>query len=235
MKSENKHLRRYLIKLFLVPVLLSSFMAEAQQEQEELEIYEDWQLKKEKDGIRIYTRWIEAEEGRMARQMHAIMQVDAGLDASVMALTDEVQVKKWLNRAKDYYHFDGTDSHHWYAYTQFKIPWPLDNQDLITYNILEQDDNTLAVQVLLEGRPDHRPEENGVKRIPHFDGKWIFTPLPDGKVQIEYFIFTKSKPVLPRWVIDPIVESGLWSTFADMQAIILENEADDVKLSFLTD
>ncbi|MBR9998126.1 MAG: hypothetical protein KFF73_04105 [Cyclobacteriaceae bacterium] len=227
--------KRWIIALIYLVIMHLNFSAAAQQDQEDPEVYDEWRLKRDKDGIRIYTRWIEAEEGRKARQMHAVMQVEASLDASVLALTDEKQVKIWLNRVKEYDHFDEKDKYHWYAYTQFRIPWPLNNQDLITFNTLQQDRETSAVQIKLEGRPDDRPEENGVQRIPHFDGAWHFTPLADGRVQIEYYIFTKSKPVMPRWIIDPIVESGLWSTFADMQRVILENEANNVKLTFLSD
>lgn len=227
--------KSYLLILFYTFGIHSCFNAYAQQEQDELEVYEDWRLKKDKDGIQIYTRWIEAEEGRKARQMHAVMQVKASLDASVMAITDDSQVKTWLNRAKYYYHFDRQDNFHWYAYTQFKIPWPLNNQDLITLNTLQQDQNTKIIYVKLEGKPDYKAEENGVQRIPHFDGSWEFTPLSDGKVQVDYYIFTKSKPVLPRWIIDPIVEYGLWSTFSDMQKSIIANETSKVKLSFISE
>jgi hypothetical protein len=212
-----------------------SLYTHAQQKKEELEVYEDWRLKKEKDGIQIYTRWIEAGEGRKARQMHAIMKVKASLNAAVMSITDDSQVKSWLNRAKEYYHFDKQDDFHWYAYTQFSIPWPLDNQDLITFNTLVQDQKTKKIHVSLEGKPDYIEEEKGVQRIPHFDGSWEFTPLPDGSLQIEYYIFTKTKPVLPRWIIDPIVEYGLWSTFSEMQQVILSNEDSELKLSFISD
>lgn len=235
MKQHNHRYRKLFIMLAGMLILQFSFKAIAQQKGEEPEVYEDWRLKKDTEGIRIYTRWIEAEEGRKARQMHAIMEVPASLNAAVMALTDEDQVGKWLNRAKEYYHFDAKDSHHWYAYTQFKIPWPLDNQDLVTYNTLEQDKETRIVKVQLDGRPEYIPDESGVQRIPHFDGTWIFTPKADGIVQIEYFIFTKTKPIMPRWVIDPIVEHGLWSTFYDMQRIILENETSDMKLTFIAE
>lgn len=235
MKTFTHCFQRYLIAMLIsLPVLLTGTVSFAQQESEP-EVYEEWRLKKENEDIRIYTRWIETGEGRMARQMHAVMKVDASLDACVMALTDDGQVKDWLNRAKEYYHFDESDSRHWYAYTQFKIPWPLNNQDLVTRNILEQDKNTLAVNVEIKGRPRQIPEVEGVTRMEHFEGSWHFMPQPDGTVQIDYYIFTKAKPVLPRWVIDPIVEHGLWSTFYEMRKKIGENMSDDVKLTFLSD
>ena len=238
MKSINPSasiIKRSFVFLILIIGYISTYQAVGQEIKEELEVYDEWRLKKDKDGIKILTRWIEAEEGRKARQMHAIMQVKSTLGASIMALTNDQQVKVWLNRAKDYYHFDREDDYHWYAYTQFKIPWPLDNQDLITYNTLQQDNESKNIHVSLIGDPDHKPEEKGVQRIPHFDGSWEFKPLENGLIQIDYYIFTKTKPVLPRWIIDPIVEYGLWSTFRDMREIILENNSKNIKLSFISD
>jgi hypothetical protein len=59
--------------------------------------------------------------------------------------------------------------------------------------------------------------------------------MPDGTIQVDYFIFTKTKPVLPRWIIDPIVEYGLWRTFSEMQEVILANEDNKLKLSFISE
>jgi len=226
---------RSLVCLIVIIFYFSTYQAFSQDNEEELEVYDEWRLKKDKDGIKILTRWIKAEEGRKARQMHAVMQVKSTLGAGIMALTNDQQVKIWLNRAKEYYHFDREDDYHWYAYTQFKIPWPLDNQDLITYNTLQQDNESKNIHVALIGDPGHKPEEKGVQRIPHFDGSWEFKPLENGLIQIDYYIFTKTKPVLPRWIIDPIVEYGLWSTFRDMREIILENNSKNIKLSFISD
>lgn len=230
--NTQKYLRGILL---LAVVLHSGYHSQAQKKTEEPEVYEEWRLKKEKEGIQIYTRWIEAEEGRKARQMHATMKVKASLHAAVISILDDGEVRAWLNRAKEYYHFDQKDDFHWYAYTQFSIPWPLDNQDLITFNTLSQDQQTKKILVTLEGRPDARDEEKGVQRIPHFDGSWEFTPMQDGTILVDYFIFTRTKPVLPRWIIDPIVEYGLWSTFSEMQKVILANEDHKLKLSFISE
>jgi hypothetical protein len=196
----------------LVPQILT-----AQNSSEEIEIYEEWRLQKEKDGIQIYTRWVPVEEDRKARQMHAIMQVDASLEAVVMAFSDQEQVPKWLSRAQEYFHFIPQGKTDWYAYTRFNIPWPMQDQDLITRNQLTQDSDSRQVHVTIEGVKDYIPEKKDAMRIPHFEGTWDFTPNADGSIKVDYYLFVKSKPVLPRWMIDPIVEYGMWRTFSDFR------------------
>ena len=186
--------------------------------------HDDWKLKKDKDGIQVYTRWIEAEDNRKARQLHAVMSINASLSASLKALQDPDQVVEWLNRTKEYKIINSKDEFDWYAYTRFNIPWPLDDQDLITRNILSMDSVKNLIHIELTGDPELLPEKKNVQRMAHFEGSWDFKDLGNGNVQIDYFIFTKTKPFLPRWIIDPIVENGFWTTFDDLRKIILENE-----------
>ena len=211
--------------LRIVPFIWIGFipLVSAQQTTEDLEVYEDWRLRKEKDGIQIYTRWVQADDDRKARQMHAVMQVDASLGAVVQALADEEQVPEWLNRVDDYYHFSPSGRSDWYAYAKFDIPWPMKDQDLITRNLLSSNAESGQVHVEIQGVSDYIPEEKDIDRIPHFEGSWDFTPLANGTIQVDYYLFVKSKPVLPRWMIDPIVEYGMWRTFSDFREVAHNN------------
>jgi hypothetical protein len=56
------------------------------------ELHDSWKLKKDKDGIQVYTRWIEAEDNRKARQLHAVMFIDASVYSSLKALEDREQL-----------------------------------------------------------------------------------------------------------------------------------------------
>jgi len=209
---------------FYIVLFFFSHSVFSQSDDYEVVEHDDWVLKKDKGGIQVYTRWIEAEDNRKARQLHAVMFVDASLSSSIKALEDPEQVIVWLNRTKEYEVFNFIDETNWCAYTRFNIPWPLDDQDLITRNIVSSDSLKKIVHVELTASPELLPEKKNVQRMKHFDGSWDFKDLGNGKTQIDYFIFTKTKPFLPRWIIDPIVENGFWTTFNDLRKVILKNE-----------
>ena len=161
------------------------------------------------------------------------MSLRASLSAAVTALTHDRQVKKWLNRVNEYEHISSPDPLLWHSYTEFNIPWPLKNQDLITKNVLTQEEKTKKIKVEISAIPDYLPRKEGIDRLVHFEGSWNFTPLTGNLIRIDYYIFTKSNPVLPRWITDPIIERGLWNTFYDLKKIISENHANSVSLSYI--
>lgn len=205
-----------LFSFLLLTVLAHGLMAQ----NEVLEIHDDWRLKKDKDGIRVYTRWIEASEVRKARQMKVEMSVVASIDDFLEILKDDGNAKKWVYRARELYNFDFKDDNNWYTYTELSIPWPFQNKDLITKNTVVRFPDEQKVRVDLDGVMDYLPEKKSLSRIPHFEGGWTFTQVGPEEVEVEYCVFTKSEPVLPRWITDPIVEQGAWDTLDKMRAMI---------------
>ncbi len=197
------------------------------------EIDDDWRLKKEKEDITIYSRWIHAENGRKARQLHANMVVRSSLSAAVMALAHDELVKKWYNRVKEHEHYASGDPFYWHSYTEFNIPWPLNNQDLIAENVLSQEEDSKKIRIEITARPDYMPRKQGIDRMTHFKGLWNFTPLSEDLIRIDYYIFTKTDPEMPRWITDPIIERGLWSTFNELKKTITEIQSKNVSLSYI--
>jgi len=212
------------IKIVISLVVFLSIQLTGHSQSQDLEIHEDWRLRKDDDGIEVFTRWIEAEENRKARQMLAQMEVKASIDDVIDVIKDDKTAKKWVNRAKEFYHFDFADEHNWYTYTELSVPWPFSNKDLVTRNRLEYAPEEHKATVVITGVPDHIPEKNSTSRIPHFEGSWEITQLDPQTVKVAYFIFTKQEPILPRFIIDPIVENGIWSTLEKMRDQIRDTE-----------
>lgn len=197
-----------------------------------LEIYDVWKLKKSEDDIQIYFRWIKVEPDKKNRQMRSEMVVDAPLSSIVGVIKDDNKAKIWVSRVKEFYHFDMIDYYNWYTYTEFSLPWPLVNQDLVIKNQLIQDPKSLVIEIDMKCIPDYLPEKKNTKRFLHFQGIWRLIPLPGRKTKIEYLIFTKMKPVLPMWITDPIVVNGLWNTMDKMRDLILENKLEMVQMNY---
>ncbi len=201
-------------------LLLFAILAQGSIAQDEpLETHDDWRLKKDEDGIQVYTRWIEASDVRKARQVKVEMSAKASIEDFLAILKDDENGEKWVYRAKEFYNFDFKDDC-WYTYTELSIPWPFQNKDLITKNTLIRLPAEQKVRVDLTGISDYLPEKKSLSRIPHFEGGWTFTQVGVEEVRVQYLIFTKSEPVLPRWIIDPIVEQGAWDTLNKMRSMI---------------
>jgi hypothetical protein len=208
--------------LLLTVALLLSLSVFAQEE--EIEVHDDWRLKKSSDGVKVYTRWIEADDTRKARQMLAQMEVKTNMQSIIDVIKDDEIAEKWVNRAKNFYNFESEGDNNWYTYTELSIPWPFSNKDLITRNELIYHPQEEKIEIKLIGEPDRLPEKKSVSRIPHFEGSWLLTQVDHQTVKIEYFIFTKQEPILPRFIIDPIVEGGIWTTLDKMRQYIIKRD-----------
>ncbi|HLF33713.1 MAG TPA: hypothetical protein VI583_05730, partial [Cyclobacteriaceae bacterium] len=122
-----------------------------------------------------------------------------------------------------------------HSYTEFSVPWPLNNQDLVTRNSLIQDKNSKTVGIRIENTPGKIPVRKHVDRLPYFEGSWEIVPREDGEVIVIYKIFTGQKPWLPRWIVDPIIEYGLWQTLIDMRKEIMEKNGLSTRLEYIAD
>jgi hypothetical protein len=107
------------------------------------------------------------------------------------------------------------------------------NQDLVVDNVLKQDTVTGQIGILVKGKDNLIPPRDHIDRIPGFKGSWNITPLEDGRIRIVYKLFSRQKPWLPLWLIDPIVESGLVDTFSNLRKQIHMKNDGNISLNYI--
>jgi hypothetical protein len=61
----------------------------------------------------------------------------------------------------------------------------------------------------MAGEPDYLKHFDGVTRIPHMEGSWVFTEIGNGRVHIVYEMFSNQASKFPRWITDPIIQSNM--------------------------
>jgi hypothetical protein len=195
----------------------------------------EWSASLSKDGINTYVRWVTNTSGDQLRQRRVEMVVNSSLSAIVATIKDDTEVKSWMNRVEKYYSFNIKNNYQWSNYTQFAIPWPLKNQEMVTDNLLMQDEDSRIVHIEIQGDPAMIPASGKVERIDNFMGSWDLIPLDNGEVKIEYTLFSGKRAWLPVWIIDPIIESGLCSTFDEMRKVIHDKNEARVNLDYIKD
>lgn len=163
-----------------------------------------WELRRYEDSVFIYQRWVEAEPGRKARELYAEILVAAKPETLAQIVRDEKYGTKWLTMADEYKVLQQTSEHEWYAYSKFDL-LPALRFDLITRNELHQNPNDRSITVRISGEPDYLPEDKKYRRLSHFEGQWEFLPIDSTHTRIRYYLFSKTKPFLPRWITDPFV------------------------------
>ena len=159
---------------------------------------EDWELKKEEDGIKVYTKYMEGSDIKAFR-VEAVME---GKLSGFVALLKDVASYSELFETNTYAEvIEATDTSLLY-YSRTGVPWPLKDRDGVYRLGFSQHYGTKAVTVTVRSVEGIRPADEGYVRINSASGKWMFFPVDLNKVEVIYQMQADPGGNLPAWVIN---------------------------------
>ena len=223
----------FVIRTFILSLILLSPWALKGQDKEAAHAPAGWLIERDEDQVRVYDRWMNNGQGKTSRQLRVEMKVMASLASVVATLKDDRDATKWINRAMVCYNFSIRDEYNWCNYLELNIPWPLNDQDLVTRVHLTQDPVSGMVRLEIKNDNNLIPLKDGIDRMPFFEGSWEIRPMGNGTVLVSYYLYTGQKQWLPRWIIDPVINYGVWKTLIDMRNVIQEKNKTGVKLNYI--
>ena len=180
------------------------------EERHRLDESTDFVLVKKSQGIELYERWYKMKSGQQAREVKAVCTINASVDAAISLLQNESKGTDW-NTGTNAFKVVPQKENRWVNYIQYKIPWPMDNQDCVLLNTPHFFSDEFAVVSFRTIEDSAFPEVDGVHRIPYVKGKWVFQQT-EGVIRSEYYITTTPSTILPRSITDPIIRHNLINT-----------------------
>jgi len=178
----------------------------------------NWELRKQNDDVFIYQRWVEAEPGRKARELYAEILVKSTPVQLAQIIRNEKYGTEWLSMADEYKVLRENSDVEWYAYSKFNF-LPALRFDLVTRNEMKLNPTKNSVVIGISGQPGYLPEDEKYRRLSHFEGRWEFVSTDVSHSRIRYYMFSKTKPFLPRWVTDPFVFSEMENCVSNVKKI----------------
>ena len=173
---------------FLILCLLAAGFAHAQEQ--------DWKLKKDADGIKVYTRPV---EGEAMNETKAVTKLNASLSATVAMLIDVENFHSWSPSTKSSRLLEQKSATEIIYYVETEAPWPVSDRDGIYTMRISQEPSGL-VKIVTGCLPDYLPENKGLVRIPKSEGSWIVKPLGDKEVELTYQNLADPGGSIPDWV-----------------------------------
>ena len=178
-----------------------------------------WDLAKEANNIRVYTRSV---EGSSFKEYKGVMQIKATL-SSLLALVDDIPAyPKWIHTCVEAKVLKKIDQRESVVYTVNDAPWPVSDRDAVTRNVISQNYETLAVTISILGVPDFVPPEPGLVRVKKLKGFWRFSPLATGSVRVVYQVHNEPGGKLPTWLVNSVVVTQPFRTLLNMKERIKE-------------
>jgi len=175
---------------------------------------QEWELKKEEDGIRVYLR--EAKDSKI-KEVRITMEVQASLSAVVSVLRDPDAYAEWVYKCAESRLLGEADKKECMYYSRIDFPWPIKDRDLVARSSLVQDPNTKQITIRSVAHEGQLPEQKDAVRIPAMESRWILTPLSNGKVQMENRIWSDPGGSLPAWLVNMAVDKGPTQTMTRLR------------------
>lgn len=191
----------------------------------------DWQLKRDRDGIKIYTRKVEGSPYRAVRGV-AILE-NMRISSLVALVLDADACPRWGDRCARSYVFEQQTDTSALVYTLNDMPWPVADRDVLAQVNWSQDPATLAVEMQSSATADILDKKKGVVRLTHADARWLFTPLGNGRVEVVTEAHLNPGGPLPGWVTNMLLVEAPFKTLVNMRQLVRDEKYRQAEIGFV--
>jgi hypothetical protein len=201
------------IKLFMKNILLLAVMlifgfppVNAQQK---------WDLKKDDDGIQVYTR--KAAKGNI-RELRVVCELDATKAQLINTLENVGDYTSWVYSNKKSSILKMISPQNIIYYTQSHLPWPIKDRDLvIELNIVSTPD---VLNIQAKSISDYLPKNENYIRVPYSLAQWKVTQAPGNKLKVDYTFSIDPGGNIPSWIVNATMTFGPFNSFAKLKEIL---------------
>ncbi len=196
---------------------------------QELSADVDWTLKRDRDGIKVYTRSIEGSEHKAVR---AEMIVQASINALVGLTMDTSACPKWAALCKRAEIVRKESESEYYVHTFNDLPWPVKDRDVVakvTWSADPQGSVSMAAKLV----PGLVPEKKKVVRLTDGITRWGFSPAPNGETRVVSYVHLDPGGSIPAWLTNTLLIDSPYDTLQGMRMLVQTGQYDDARFAFI--
>lgn len=184
--KHTKRLRLWAIALMLLPLVATA---------------SDWQLGKDADGIRVYSR--DAADGGI--EVKAETTVDAPLVSVMGLILDYDAATRWRSSMiKSMKVKDQPNDHTWILQVHAEPPWPLPANDSVIEAVVEAKPEKVIYHY--KERADLQPPDTK-SAMGSMNGQWILKPVGNNRTSVTNVMLMKPNIPVPDWLIKRMIYS----------------------------
>lgn len=192
-----------------------------------------WQLQKETEGVKIYTRK-NATTGLLELQMTSV--ISGKSLASFAALFRDINsYTNWVYSCKEAKHLKQLSETELLYYIKSSFPWPLSDRDFVVKNHVWQDKKTFALHSKSIAQNDYLSVNNGVVRVTKFMAEWVITPVANGKFSLQYTFSSDPGGSVPDWLVNMFIDYGPLKTIKALEATAQKEPYSKAHFNFVTE
>ena len=207
---------------FLLVLFFSSVTVNAQN---------DWTLKKEKNGIKVFSR--ENTHSKF-NELKVETRLSARLSDLAAVILDIPGYPQWSFNVKSSKVLKQVSPSELYFYTEISSPWPADNRDLPIHLKITQNPVNKVMTIAVECIPDLIPRQKNIVRVPLSKETWIVTPVDESTISIVYELEVDPGENPPAWLINMFSVKGPYETFTKLREQIKDPKYHASSVPFIS-
>lgn len=168
-----------------------------------------WTLKKDENGIKVYTRPL---KGYSYHQARTVTKMKSSLSAVVALLLDTERYPEWMYGCESVKTLKKISDTELYNYQVTGLPWPFDDRDVVALFKVTQDPATKVVTFSKTGMPDFIPDEDNRVRVRNFNSVTTLTPISKDSVLMVLEIHLDPGGNVPSWFYNQNLVNGPYET-----------------------
>ncbi|HLY72179.1 MAG TPA: START domain-containing protein [Puia sp.] len=190
----------------------------------------DWRLKKEQSGIKIYMR---TNVHSSFNEIKVEMTIQSKLSSLVALLLDVPNHAHWVYNVKTAYVLQKLANNELYFYEVVDSPFPASDRDLVVHLKITQDSITKMMNISAINIPDYIPSKKGIVRVPVSNESWEVNPINNNSLRIEYYLEIDPGGSIPAWLLNNFAEKGPYESFRHLQEQVDNPKYKNATVSFI--
>lgn len=192
---------------------------------------ESWTLKKDKEGIKVYTKKVEGSDYKAFR---GTTTIDAPATAVVAAIRDLDSYVKWSHMTKTASILAENGETELVTYVQSDAPWPVSDRDGIYVLNFSQDPTSKVIKITTTCSPDYIAQKEGYVRVPSTEGFWEITPKGTNKCLVNYENHSEPGGSIPGWLANSSVINIPFNTLSGLKEVAKERKYQGKSYGFIS-
>jgi hypothetical protein len=178
---------------------------------------QDWELKKNKNGIKIFTRALDSTK---INEYKAVLLTRTSAEKALKVITDGDNLWKWNHKTSESKLIKKLSDNEYIFWMKNDLPWPIKNRDNISYVKIEKVPKGYWIDIL-PGPSNSVPKQDDTIRVTNFKGYWSIIEKGE-QVQITHQLYGDPEGSLPPWLLNSVLTSAPFHSFSDLKEL-LEN------------
>ena len=174
----------------------------------------NWELKKEKDSIRVFNR---PNQHSKFNDLRVETILPTNLSGLIAVILDINNYPHWSFNTKTAYVLKQISPSEIYFYSEINSPWPASNRDLAVHLHITQEAVSKVMHIRSDEVPNFIPAKENIVRVPLSRETWIVTPLDKTTIRIEYELEIDPGASAPAWLVNSFSTKGPYETFKSLR------------------